>query len=70
MSMCVAVFDSVFDGHACRALHAAASARGLGHALYVREDSPQTALEHAMESFLEGVGDEAPYVEYWSRQEW
>ena len=66
----IQVFDGVFAPPTCEALNAAASARGLGHALYTRSVGPRTALEHAFESFLSEVDDDSPHVEYWSRQEW
>ena len=66
----LAVFDGVFDAAACGLLHRAASARGLGHALFARSASPSTPLEEAFESYLREIGDDAPLVEYWSRQEW
>ena len=64
------VFDGVFGASACQALHTACQSRGLGHALYERDRRPTSALESAMESYLVELGDEAPFVEYWSRQEW
>ena len=70
MSPAIAVFDGVFSAAACSAAHNAAAARGLGHALYSRHDEPRSPLEHVMESFLSEMADDAPFVEYWSRQEW
>jgi len=66
----VKVYDRVFDVAACAELHRSASARGLGHALYTRAHGPRLPLEHAFESYLASIGDGAPVVEYWSRQEW
>ena len=66
----VSVFDHVFNRPACKLLDRAAAARGLGHALYPRESAPRTPLEHAFETFLRELGDNAPVVEYWARREW
>ena len=68
--MRVQCFDNVFSPSACSALHAAASTRGLGHALYTRDSGPITPLEHAFEHFLSEIKDDSRHVEYWSRQEW
>lgn len=63
------VFDHVFTPAACAVLHAAACSRGLGHALFSREQ-PHSAIETALASFLDEVGDGASHIEYWSRQDW
>ena len=65
----VRVFDSVFSPAACALLHTAACSRGLGHALFPREQ-PESAIETALASFLDEIGDSSQHVEYWSRQEW
>ena len=69
LSSCVQIFDGAFSAGTCELLHASASARGLGHALFAR-DQPRSRLEFALSSFLDELRDDAPYVEYWSRQEW
>lgn len=66
----VQVFDGAFGSAACDALHAAASARGLGHTLFDRSLAPRSVLEEGFDSFLTAVGDASPLVEYWCRQEW
>ena len=66
----VKVFDNVFDPEALNLLRPVAAAAGLGHTLYDRQAPPRTPLEAAMDSVLEALGDDAAYVEYWSRQEW
>ena len=64
------MWDNVFTGGSMGALHSAAAACGLGHTLYDRNLSPRTPLESALGSVLSELGDDAPLVEYWSRQEW
>jgi hypothetical protein len=64
------VFDGVFDEEACAAVHASAKQGGLSHTLYRREAGPATPLESALESAMLALGDEAPFVEYWWREEW
>ena len=67
----IQVYDGVFDARAIGLLRPVASASGLGHTLFDRHaQPPRTPLEHALDSVLEQLGDDAPYVEYWSRQEW
>ena len=63
------VQDGVFTPAACALLHTAACSRGLGHALFTRSQ-PSTILETALGSYLDEIGDDSPYIEYWSRQEW
>ena len=63
------VFDQVFSPAACAVLHTAACSRALGHALFPREQ-PGSAIETALASFLNEVGDSSTHVEYWSRQDW
>jgi hypothetical protein len=65
----VLVFDQVFSPAACAVLHTAACSRALGHALFPREQ-PGSAIEAALASFLNEVGDSSTHVEYWSRQDW
>ena len=44
-------------------------ARGSSAQLFSRS-APRTTIEAALDSFLDEIGDPAPNVEYWSRQEW
>jgi len=68
------VFDSAFSPKACHHLHTAASLGGLGdecHTLFHRAElSPRTPLETGLDSVLRELGDDAPFVEYWWRDEW
>ena len=63
------VYDGVFSSGACALLHAACTSRGLGHSLFHR-GTPRSPVEAAVDSFLDELGDRAPFIEYWSRQEW
>ena len=60
----------MFDEEACDAVHAFAARDGLGHTLYHRDVGPSTPLEAALEAALAALGDDAPLVEYWWRDEW
>ena len=64
------VFDGVLDAKACDAVHAFATRDGLGHTLYHRDVGPSTPLEAALEAALAALADDAPFVEYWWRDEW
>ena len=67
-----AVYDGVLNHGACAAVDAFAQQwGGLGHTLYRRDTTgPRTPLEAALESILVELGDDAPVVEYWWRDEW
>ena len=64
------VFDGVLDAEACDAVHDFATRDGLGHTLYHRDVGPSTPLEAALEAALAALADDAPFVEYWWRDEW
>ena len=64
------VFDGVLDAEACDAVHNFATRDGLGHMLYHRDVGPSTPLEAALEAALTALADDAPFVEYWWRDEW
>ena len=64
------VFDGVLDAEACDAVHNFATRDGLGHMLYHRDVGPSTPLEAALEAALAALADDAPFVEYWWRDEW
>lgn len=66
----VSAFDGVFDQRALSLLRSTSSVSGLGHTLYHRQEVARTPLEYALNSVLEALGDDAPFIEYWSRQEW
>lgn len=63
------VNDGVFSTTACALLHTAAMSRGLGHALFARSEA-RSPIEAAIDSYLDELCDDSPWVEYWSRQEW
>lgn len=70
----ISVYDNVVSPQTCQRLHEAASASGLGHSLF-RRNQPQTVLEQALDEILSQLQDthnnnQECFVEYWSRQEW
>jgi hypothetical protein len=69
-SVMVVVHDGVFSPPACALLHTAAISRGLGHTLFARAADARSLTEVAVCSYLDAIGDDSPYVEFWSRQEW
>ena len=75
----VEVFDGVFSAADARALHddCVALAGDVGTLPPWRDGSvtfargaPRLRLEAALDSFLDEVGDDAPVVEWWWRQQW
>lgn len=67
----VSVFDSVFEDDILIGVDKQAQVGGLGHTLFDRlKRSPETLLEQAIESCLNRLGDNSPFVEYWWRDEW
>jgi hypothetical protein len=64
------IFDGVLGAEACDAVHNFAARDGLGHTLYHRDVGPSTPLEAALEAALAALADDAPFVEYWWRDEW
>jgi len=43
---------------------------GLAHFVYARKRRPTNVVEGTLEEILKELGDDAPYVEFWSRAEW
>lgn len=55
----------------CGKLHLAAKQGGLGHRAFSRPFAGQLGIiEKTLDSILSEMGDEAGFVEYWTRQEW
>ena len=61
----VAVYDEVFGGCDLEALDVASA--DASHRAFSRRGGVGTILEAALDSFLAELGDESPFVEYWSR---
>ena len=52
-------------------LHHAAKKGGLGHRTFSRPLGKQhNSIERTLDALLTTIGDNSPYVEYWTRQEW
>ena len=71
----VRVFDNAIPTETRAILHQEASASGLGHKVFSRDNIASTAiattpLEQTLHQLLLQLSDTSPYVEYWCRQEW
>ena len=72
----IRVYDNILPDQSRDALHEAASKLGSGHKVFTRplsknrKERPIPLIERALDSILFELGDEAEYVEYWTRQEW
>lgn len=71
----VRVFDNAIPTETRAILHQEASASGLGHKVFSRDDmtttiGTTTTLEQTLHQLLLQLSDTSPYVEYWCRQEW
>ncbi|KAJ1454317.1 hypothetical protein M885DRAFT_522170 [Pelagophyceae sp. CCMP2097] len=75
----VDVYDGVFSASDCSVLHAEALhlAGKVGTvppwrdgSCVFRRGEPTLALERAVDSFLDAVGDASPFVEWWWRTDW
>ena len=64
----VAVYDEVFELCDLEALDVASA--DASHRAFSRRGGVGTILEAALDSFLAELGDESPFVEYWSRDVW
>ena len=52
-------------------LHHSAKKGGLGHKTFSRPlDKADNTIERTLDALLSTLGDNSPYVEYWTRQEW
>jgi hypothetical protein len=66
----VTAWDNVLPKEACKVLHDAASASGLGHSRFHRHD-PHTVIKRALDAILGEMNESEDFhVKYWTRQEW
>jgi hypothetical protein len=65
----ILVYDDTLDRSTLSCVDSQARVGALGHSTLQRY-TPRTAVEAAIESILEKLGDESPYVEYWWRDSW
>ena len=69
--MLIQAWDGALSAVACDLINEHSTAVNLGHTLFSRHTTPpRTHLETAIHTLLREVGDDAPFVEYWSRREW
>ena len=67
----ISVYDDVLANGFVELVDAHARVGGLGHSCMDRRSvRPRTAVESAIETCLDTLGNQAPYVEYWWREEW